>query len=130
MLWLAVKRSFLWQAILSVALTLGGCAEDYPLVANGYSKTADLSAMDDIGRGNFAMPVPPKGCLLAFKAMPDLATMQIRVAIDNEVDRTYNSATLAEALDNTDFSKGIFVVDESGIRFEKGYKCDSEVQYP
>jgi len=115
-------------AILLTAFFLTACSQDYPLIANGYPKVADLSALDAGGLGNFALPVPPRGCLLAFRDMPDLATMQIRVVIENEVDRTYGSAALAEALGDAEFSKGVFVVDASGVRFEKGYECDEEVR--
>jgi hypothetical protein len=115
-------------AILLVAFFLGGCGEDYPLVANGYPRTADISALDDHGFGNFAQPVPPKSCLLAFRAMPDISTMQVRVYIENEVDSTYSSAALAHALNAADFSRGVFVVDESGLRFQKGYECGSEIR--
>jgi hypothetical protein len=114
--------------IFFLIFPLSGCGKEYPLIANGYSQAAELSALDSRGLGNFALPVPPKGCLLAFSAMPDLATMQIRVVIGKEVDRTYDSAALARALDQEDFSGGVFLVDESGVRFAKDYDCDSEVR--
>jgi hypothetical protein len=107
---------------------LAACSQDYPLVANGYSKTADLSALDDHGLGNFAEPVAPGGCLLAFKAQPDISTLQIRVVVGQEVDKTYDSRALAEALHQEDFSKGVFVVSDAGLRFEKNYACDTMVR--
>jgi hypothetical protein len=113
---------------LCIAWSLSGCSDDYPLIANGYGKTADLSALDNQGRGNFAQPIPPKSCLLAFKAMPDLSTMQIRAVVEGEADITYSSATLLAALGGQDFSTGIFVVSPAGVRFEKGYDCDSEIR--
>lgn len=114
--------------LVGTVLSLGGCGSDYPLVANGYSKEAQLSALDNHGLGNFALPVPPKACLLAFHDMPDLTTLQMRVVIENEVDITYDSQALSRALGGQDFSKGVFVVDPSGIRFEKDYDCDDEVK--
>jgi hypothetical protein len=48
--------------------------------------------------------------------------------IPNEVDRTYESAELLKALGNEPFSKGIFVVDEAGLRFEENYDCDTKVK--
>jgi len=109
-------------------LLLAACSDDYPLVANGYDKTADLSALDATGRGNFAEPIPPKSCLLAFKDMPDLSTTAIRVVLGNEADYTYSSKALAKALDGQDFTKGVFVVDATGLRFEKDYDCDSKIR--
>ena len=117
-----------WGALLFFSLFMSGCGQDYPLVANGYSKTAELSALDATGLGNFAEPVEPKGCLLAFKSMPDLSTLQMRVVIAGEVDRTYNSRDLAQALSGEGFSTGVFVVDESGLKFQKGYECESETR--
>lgn len=123
-----MSRSILRAALLFAVVFLSGCGGDYPLIANGYGKTADLSALDASGLGNFAEPVEPKGCLLAFNSMPDLATMQIRVVVEGEVDLTYGSAALANALGGEDFSKGVFVVDPAGMHFEKGYECVSEVR--
>jgi hypothetical protein len=115
--------------IAAVALlALSACSKDYPLIANGYSKTADLSALDNEGRGNFATPIPPKSCLLAFKEMPDVSTMAIRIVIEGEVDLTYSSIALGKALAGEDFSKGVFVVDPNGVHFEKGYDCDEKIK--
>lgn len=121
-----MPRKFLIVAAFAFCLT--ACSQDYPLVANGYSKTADLSALDNHGLGNFALPVPPKGCLLAFRAMPNLAEMQIRVVVKDGEDLSYSSTDLANALAGQDFSKGVFVVDPAGMHFQKDYDCDTEVK--
>ena len=115
-------------AALFFPLLLGACGEDYPLLANGYPKTARLTAMDDQGKGNFSQPVEPKGCMFAFHSKPDIGRMQIEVYIENEMYKAYDSAALKAALGQEDFSQGIFVVDPSGLHFVRGFDCESEIR--
>ena len=35
---------------------------------------------------------------------------------------------LRQALGDADFSKGVFVVDASGVHFSRGFECESEVK--